>query len=155
MNNPADHAMPLYFDDKVNVLQDICRETGLKLTHQRLEILRELMKAKDHPSVETVHRRVQVRIPTISLDTVYRSISTFERHGLIARMHVFDDQGRFDADLSPHHHLVCTQCKSIEDFLWGTFDGANLPSEIVGWGQIYTKHAVLRGVCRACLNRKM
>jgi len=154
MNIPVDHATPLSFDDKLHVLQDICKQTGLKLTHQRLEILRELVKAKDHPSVETVHKRVQVRMPTISLDTVYRTIATFERHGLITRMHVFDDQGRFDADLTPHHHLVCTQCKSIEDFLWDTFDKANLPPEIVGWGQIHTKHVVLRGICRACLNQK-
>jgi Fur family peroxide stress response transcriptional regulator len=154
MNIPVDRTAPLSFEDKLSVLQEVCRTTGLKLTHQRLEILRELAQAKDHPSVETIHKRVQVRMPTISLDTVYRTIATFERHGLITRMHVFDDQGRFDADLSPHHHLVCTQCKSIEDFRWEAFDKAKLPPEIGEWGQVYTKHTVLRGVCRACLKRK-
>ena len=56
-------------EDKMRLFQHICEEEGLKLTHQRLEILRELDKATDHPSAETIHKRVQARIPTISLDT--------------------------------------------------------------------------------------
>jgi len=147
LHEGSEHA----FNDKIKALEALCRETGLRLTHQRLEIFRELTRSSDHPSAETVHRRVRVRIPTISLDTVYRTISTFERYGLITRIQVFDDHGRFEPDLSPHHHLVCSQCKGIMDFGWETFDNAVLPDETKEWGRVSTKHAVLRGICRRCL----
>ncbi len=79
------------FDDKVRLLRQICEEEGLKLTHQRLEILRELDKATDHPSAETIHLGVQARIPTMSLDTTYRTLSTFERYGLVSKVLVHED----------------------------------------------------------------
>jgi Fur family peroxide stress response transcriptional regulator len=97
-------------------LQNRCRELGLKLTHQRLEVFRELASTDDHPSADTIYKRVRARVPTISLDTVYRTLWTLEDHALIARVHAFDDRARFDANLTPHQHLICTRCKSVRDF---------------------------------------
>jgi Fur family peroxide stress response transcriptional regulator len=56
--------------DKLARFKDACRRAGLRLTPQRLEIFRELAESKDHPSVEELHRRLLVKFPTISLDTV-------------------------------------------------------------------------------------
>jgi hypothetical protein len=49
--------------------KDAARKAGVKLTHQRLEIFREVASSIDHPAVEAVFRAVQSRIPTVSLDT--------------------------------------------------------------------------------------
>ena len=43
------------------------RESGVKLTHQRLEIFRELALSREHPDAETLLRGVQGRLPTVSL----------------------------------------------------------------------------------------
>ncbi len=141
------------FQDMLDQFKDICREGGLKLTHQRMEVYRELVLATDHPSAETVHQRVLERIPMIAVDTVYRTIATFERLGLVVRVHAFDDIGRFDADLSPHHHFVCTECKSIMDFHWEYFDSQELPDEATRWGRADDRRVLVRGVCRGCLAR--
>lgn len=90
-------------------------------------------------------------MPTISLDTVYRTLSAFEQHGFIMRTQVLDDRARFDADLSPHHHLVCARCKSIEDFHWEAFDKTEPPPSISKWGRIMNKQVALRGICNKCL----
>jgi Fur family peroxide stress response transcriptional regulator len=110
-------------------LKDKCREAGLRLTHQRLEIFHELLSATDHPAVEAIHKRVRVRIPTISLDTTYRTISTFEHYGLVSKVCVFEDKARFCGDSSAHHHLFYTKCKSISDFFWDSFDELENPAE--------------------------
>ena len=91
--------------------QAACRSAGLKLTHQRLEIYRELTVAKDHPSAEALYQRLIQKIPTLSLDTVYRTLATFTRHGLAHRVETVESQARFDAKHERHHHAICSRCR--------------------------------------------
>jgi Fur family peroxide stress response transcriptional regulator len=127
---------------------------GIKLTHQRLEILRELAIAKDHPSAEDIYKRVKPKIPPISFDTVYRALALFERSGVIARVQYLDDRTRYDPNTARHHHMVCVQCRKIQDFDWPALDRMEVPEETRGWGRIQGKHLELRGVCRECLERE-
>lgn len=140
------------YHEKLNHFQDVCRAAGLKLTNQRLEVYRELVLATDHPSAEVIHRRVQERIPMIAVDTVYRTIATFESMGLLHRVQAFDDIGRFDADLSPHHHFVCHRCRAIYDFTWSAFEDTPPPAPAIGLGRVESRQIVFRGVCRRCLD---
>ena len=126
------------------------KDRGLRLTHQRLEILRELSADTGHPSAEDIYTRVVKRIPTISLDTVYRTIATFEESGVVSRVQVLDDRGRFDSNMSVHHHMVCTRCKKIEDFYWPAFDNMDVPGDLGSWGEVASKHVELRGLCKDC-----
>jgi len=141
-------------EQRLRDLEKICRDHGLKLTHQRMEIFRELASSSEHPSAEKIYKRLLSKFPTLSLDTVYRTLFTFEKIGLIARVQAIDDRGRFDANLAPHHHLVCTACKSVMDFYWPTFDEIPLPLETKKWGRINAKQVELRGVCDDCMARK-
>ncbi len=130
-----------------------CRELGLKLTHQRLQIFKVLASHAGHPSAEVVHSRLSPGMPTLSLDTVYRTLVTFEKHGLIGRVEVLDDRARFDANLTAHHHLVCTRCRSVVDFYWPALDRLDLPEETEGWGVVDGRHLELRGLCSRCVQR--
>jgi Fur family peroxide stress response transcriptional regulator len=151
-------------DNKTNIavaelmqkFEQDCKARGLRLTHQRLEIFKEMAKYPDHPSAEDIYANVRRRLKTISLDTVYRTIATFEENGLVRRVQVLDNKARFDTNTTAHHHLVCTACQSIEDFYWQDFDKIKLPQTITEWGIIDSKHVELRGLCRKCkrkLNR--
>ncbi len=144
------HNQDLSLRDQLKPFEHHCRKAGLKLTHQRLEIYRELASTDDHPSADQVYSRVQARLPTISLDTVYRTLLTFEHSELVARVYAFNNRARFDANLVPHQHLACTRCKSIKDFHWQPFEEMKPPAETKQWGDIMSKDAVLRGVCRKC-----
>jgi Fur family peroxide stress response transcriptional regulator len=93
-------------DCKIAAGEALCRQTGLKLTHQRMQILRFIAEAADHPTAERLYQRVREKIPTISLDTVYRTLSTFDRLGLIQKLHGVGAQTHYDPALSPHHHFV-------------------------------------------------
>ncbi|MBF0480594.1 MAG: transcriptional repressor [Desulfovibrionaceae bacterium] len=139
------------FECKLDRLKQLSLEQGLRLTHQRLEILRELAAAMDHPSAEMIYKRVRVRMPTLSLDTVYRTLWTFERLGLAFRVPALGEQGRFDGDLSPHHHFVCDACSEIIDFTWDAFENIALPGTEAALGRIDRKQVVLRGLCGKCV----
>lgn len=133
--------------------EQACRGVGLKLTYQRLEIFRELAMAQDHPSAETLHKRLQKRLAFLSLDTVYRTLATFEKHHLITKVETVESQARFEVEVDRHHHAICTRCGAISDFSWESFDEIMLPESIQKWGRVDKKKITVHGICGACAKK--
>jgi Fur family peroxide stress response transcriptional regulator len=137
-------------------LKQVCRSAGVKLTHQRLEIFREVARSGSHPDAETVYQAVRKRIPTISLDTVYRALWLLSELGLITTLGPPRERTRFDANLRRHHHFVCRQCGLIRDFYSNAFDELSLPQSLKAIGSIETTHVVeARGLCCKCANKQV
>ncbi len=138
---------------------DACRRQGVKATHQRTEILRELVATQEHPDAETIYDRVRQRIPAISLDTVYRTLRLLEDMGVIARVGSMHYRTRFDANADPHHHFVCRECGTIIDFYSDVLGRFSVPREVAELGDVDSVYLELRGHCRMCQsgakNRKM
>ncbi|MEW6490135.1 MAG: transcriptional repressor [Thermodesulfobacteriota bacterium] len=147
---PGETTRPEPTQEAFRRFEEVCRARGLKVTHQRLEIFREVMEGGGHPSADAVFTRLRDRMPTLSLDTVYRTLTTFEELGLVARVQVLDTVGRYDGNLTRHHHLVCTTCQAIEDFVWPSFDELEPPPEAADWGAVTGRQVQVWGVCRKC-----
>ena len=130
--------------------EQICKAAGLKVTQQRLEIYRQLLKAKDHPAAETLYTRLARRLPTLSLDTVYRTLATFERLGLVHRLETTGSQARYEALTSPHHHFLCDRCGKVIDFSWEDFDTLEPPPPPAGAERVERTSVVLHGQCADC-----
>ena len=128
----------------------ICRRQGVKATHQRTEILRELAGSEEHPDAETILARVRQKIPAISVDTIYRTLRLLEERGAIARVGSMRDRARFDANTDRHHHFVCTECGMIGDFYSDAMDRLSAPREVSEMGVVEGVYVELRGVCRKC-----
>lgn len=141
-------------DDEFKLFRRVCKDQRIKVTPQRLEIFRAVIAANDHPSADDVYNRVKDRLPAISLDTVYRTLATFESGGIISRVSFCEDKTRFDPNRKSHHHLFCTVCRSLTDFYWTDFDNADLPPDIPEWGCPETKHVQIRGICSNCSSEK-
>lgn len=127
-----------------------CKRAGLKVTHQRTEIYRHLLQEPDHPSAEILHKRLLPSLPSISLDTVYRTLTTLEQHGLVSRIQTAESQARFEAVYAPHHHLICSRCKRVVDFQWPAIDRLDLPADVSTWGRIDSRTIVVCGICTHC-----
>ena len=132
----------------------ICRRQGIKATHQRTEILRELAASEEHPDAETILVRVRRRIPAISVDTIYRTLRLLEDSGAIARVGSMRDRARFDANTDRHHHFICTECGMIGDFRSDEADRLPVPREVSDMGSVETVYVELRGMCRNCKRNK-
>lgn len=131
---------------------DACRALDLKLTHQRLEIYRELASSKDHPTAEILYKSLRKSMPSLSLDTVYRTLATFKEHGLISRVQTTESHARFEARKG-HHHAICSQCGTITDFVWNDFESSQLPEQIAKWGEVRNKQVTLHGICAQCAGK--
>jgi Fur family transcriptional regulator, peroxide stress response regulator len=133
-------------------LRQLCNEAGIKLTHQRLEIFRELISCNDHPSAELIYKRLQQKLPTIAIDTVYRTLTTFGELGLVKKLHVMNERMLFDTNLDLHHHFICTLCKEVTDVYWPEFDDTTLPEILEKMGKVQSRHLEIHGVCNNCLD---
>jgi len=139
-----------HVNESVAAFVAVCRRQGVKATHQRTEILRELAGSKEHPDAETIHARVQQRIPAISVDTVYRTLKLLEAKGVIARVGSMRDRTRFDANMDRHHHFVCTECGRIGDFYSDVLAAFPVPRAAAEMGRVDGVYVELRGRCRKC-----
>jgi Fur family peroxide stress response transcriptional regulator len=138
-------------EDDIKAYRRIAKKLGLRLTPQRLQIFDTLMSMKGHPSAEDVLAAVKPKVPSISFDTVYRTLALFERHGVITKVQYVDDKTRYDSERRRHCHLICTRCRRIEDFWWPEIERLQVPDETARWGEIEHRYLELRGICRDCL----
>ena len=141
-------------EKRVNVFFEVCRRYGVKATHQRREIYRELADTNEHPDVEKIYAKVRKRIPTISLDTVYRTLRLLEKKGLISRVGSLGEKTRFDANTDRHHHFVCTECGFIGDIYNEEWNDFQAPSDVIAMGKVNSVHIELRGLCKTCQRKR-
>ena len=139
---------------RVNGFSEVCRRYGVKATHQRTIIYRELAGTNGHPDAETIYARVRKRIPAISLDTVYRTLRLLEKKGLILRVGSHGEKTRFDANTNRHHHFVCTECGFMGDFYNETWGDFRVPNDVMEMGKVDSVHVELRGICKVCQGKR-
>ena len=139
---------------RVDELSLALRESGLRLTHQRLEVVREVARSDEHPDVETIYLAVRERVPTISLDTVYRTLATLNGLGLVRRVAATPGPLRYDANTAHHHHFVCTRCGLIRDVDDRGLDAVRAPRSAASLGSVESIEVQLRGECDECKRRE-
>ena len=90
-------------------------EVSSKQFRKRNAILSCLQHSKSHPSAEALYQELRQEHPDISLATVYRNLSLFRNQGIIRSLGTVGGVERFDGDVSPHAHFVCSGCGAVAD----------------------------------------
>ena len=134
--------------------REACQRAGIKRTQQRIEVFREVASISEHPDVEAIYQRVRTRMPTISLDTVYRTLWLLKDLGLVTTLGTHHGRIRFDANISSHHHFVCTRCGMAQDFYSRALDGLEIPEVVKKLGSVETTYIEFRGLCSRCSKMK-
>lgn len=142
------------FEKRMARFGEACRDAGIKLTHQRLEIFREVAQTEDHPDAESIYYGLRKRMPTVSMDTVYRTLWTLKDLGLVNTLGQAHERARFDANLKCHHHFVCVRCGLTRDFYSDGLDALNLQESVRDVGKVESTHVEVRGVCHECAKKK-
>lgn len=71
---------------------DIIASNGLRITNQRVALLKVLLESEDHPDAVELYRRLRASDASISLATVYRNLASLEKVG-VAERHYFEGHG--------------------------------------------------------------
>lgn len=143
----------MLIDEKIEKLKEACRLYGMRVTPQRIEIFKEVAKSCAHPDAETVYEAVKSKMPNVSVDTVYRTLASLEELNMIIRVDNLLPKARFDADLRPHYHFLCTKCNEVYDIFFEEGEELTLPKSAEAFGQIKDYNLQIRGICKKCLNK--
>lgn len=124
-------------------------QSRYRLTKQRAAVLRALEKG-GHLSAETIHERVRVDLPGISLGTIYRTLDILREIGLVQAFSFAGSAARYEAALDKHHHILCLDCRSLENVLAeGLARIAQEVAERAGYAEVDYALTIV-GRCTAC-----
>ena len=137
-------------ETRMHAFQAQCHAAGLKVTPQRMAVYKALVESDEHPSAEVVFRTVRRTLPSISLDTVNRTLLTLSDMGVAFVVEGFGDAKRFDAHLGVHQHFRCVKCRRIIDFHYEPFDQIDLPENLTDRFTVLRKTVYLEGLCDRC-----
>jgi Fur family peroxide stress response transcriptional regulator len=153
MRGKKDAATKQNSEARMNTFRAKCREAGLRITPQRMAVYKVLMESTAHPSAEAVFRQVRQTFPSISLDTVNRTLLTLSDMGLAFVVEGSGDAKRFDANLKNHQHFKCLKCKRIIDFHHEAFDRIEVPQNLTARFTVLRKTVYVEGLCDRCSKR--
>ena len=124
------------------------RHLGLKLTPQRLAILRCLDGNDSHPSADDIYRSVLKQFPTMSFATVYNTLEALKSRGNVQELKIDHTKKRYDPDSTAHHHMICSNCKKIVD-VHKDFN-LSLPDDMTEGFDVKGNSIEFYGICSKC-----
>jgi Fe2+ or Zn2+ uptake regulation protein len=120
-------------------------------TRQHALIYAIVASTETHPTADWVYARARERMPRLSLGTVYRNLQRLAAEGRIRAIDAWGKTTRWDADLSTHHHFVCTACGAIHDVPKPEGEDARIAASLRLPGFTITGHRLeLEGLCASC-----
>ena len=141
------------------MLRDLKR-AGLKLTPQRIALVRLFAGDVSHPTAQDLFERLRPSFPSMSFATVYNTLDALARAGLAGTVRLPGKRGdaaRFDPNTDPHHHAVCDACGSVLDIAAGTLAPTpgttkRLRRAAPGFS-VRTVERIYRGLCSQCARK--
>lgn len=129
------------------------RSRGLRITPQRVAIVRQFAEDPSHPTAQELFERLRPTFPTMSFATVYNTLDALAGAGLSRTLRL-GNAARFDPNTGPHHHAVCERCGAIVD-IPAKNQEADAPSRrsvraaAPGFAVLRVEH-IYRGFCARC-----
>lgn len=114
-------AMPL-----LRRIRDELRRRDERWTAQRERIIAALLAMRHHVSVDELVDAVRSRMPHCSAATVYRTLSMLVETGIVRRIAIDGQPGRYEIaeGQRPHHHLLHVDDRTVEEFQDRSLDRA-------------------------------
>ena len=122
-------------------------------TRQKEAILKALRGQRGHADAHWIYEKVRLKMPRISLGTVYRDLKALTAEEQISE--IYDGhESRFDAVPGSHYHFRCTECGEIQN-LAGKPDGEMDGRASAKYHLKISHHRLdFYGLCPACERKK-
>ena len=140
-------------ETRVNTVVSRLREAGYRIPPQRMALIEILCQSDGHPSARQLHEQLTQRFPTTSLATVYKTLNVLKEVGEVMEIGFAGSDARYDsAHPDPHPHLICVQCRHIEDIDVDLCQPEEMAEEIAGQSgyRILSYRIDFYGLCPRC-----
>lgn len=98
------------------VIREKLKSRSLKITPQRISVLEAIYSLQGHPTAEQIIDSVHQKSPNIATGTVYKTLDTLVKNGVIAKFRTEEEAARYDGIPTPHHHLLSDNSDHIADY---------------------------------------
>jgi Fur family ferric uptake transcriptional regulator len=98
----------------VESMLDQLRQEGQRVTTARRLVISTLIDARGHFTAEDLEANIQEQHPEIHLSTVYRTLDSLEKLGIVEHTHVGHGPAVYHVGIT-HQHLVCEECGAVID----------------------------------------
>jgi Fe2+ or Zn2+ uptake regulation protein len=138
-------------DASLEVMAQALRQAGYRLTQPRLAVLQVLQEHNGYLSPTEIYERGRTLYPSLGLVTVYRTLETLDRLGLVRRVHGRGNcHGYALANSARGHYLVCHRCSQVIEFPCEGIEGV-IEAVRQRSGFTVEEHLLeLVGLCPAC-----
>ena len=128
--------------------------TAIRYSKKREAIFQAMKNTTSHPSAEWLYQTLKPEHPDLSLGTVYRNLVFFQQQGMVKSVGVVNGQERFDANVAPHCHFVCTRCSAVIDLhsLELNQNADHLVSQQYGF-EVDRHEFTFFGTCKSCIKK--
>ena len=90
------------------------KESGHRLTPQRLMIVSAVRHAPGHVTAAEVLGRVQESYPYLDISTVYRTLGVLKQMRLVSETDMGEGEYKYEwIETLRHHHLICRMCDRV------------------------------------------
>jgi Fe2+ or Zn2+ uptake regulation protein len=129
---------------------ELLRERGLRVTAQRLAVLRAV-PTESHVTADEVAESVRAEVGSISLQGVYDALGALADAGLVRRIQPAGSPALFEARVADnHHHVICRLCGRVADVDCAVGDAPCLTAENDNGFEIDEAEVVYWGWCPDC-----
>ena len=133
---------------------EILRERGLRVTAQRLAVLRAIADAP-HATADGVAESVRGELGSISTQAVYDVLGALTDSGLLRRIQPAGSPARYEDRVGDnHHHLVCRVCDRMVDVDCAVGEAPCLEAADHAGYEIDEAEIIYWGRCPECANQK-
>ncbi len=99
------------------VFKRMIRGMGIKVTQQRLAILKALNSGRVHVTAQEVFEEIQDNYPDMGFATVYRFLRKLVEQQIVSEVRMGGLPARYEITPRRHHdHLTCELCGRIVEF---------------------------------------
>ncbi|MCC7359957.1 MAG: transcriptional repressor [Anaerolineales bacterium] len=130
----------------------LMHERGFRVTPQRQLILDAIGEGGGHTTFEEVFGRVQRKSSAVNRATVYRTLDFLVELRLVVAADVGGGRLVYEiAGETPHHHLVCLNCRTVRQISHEAVAQLFTQIEQEQKFHVETNHLALFGYCEDCL----
>lgn len=102
-------------DEEMVAVEQTLRDSGLRVTRQRLTVLEMLQDRAEALSAQEMYLEFRSRGESIGLSTVYRTLESLADVGLLDAFPRDGEQAYRYCSPKHHHHLICTGCNTVQE----------------------------------------
>jgi Fe2+ or Zn2+ uptake regulation protein len=128
---------------------DLLKNKSIKITPQRLTILKYLDNNRNHPTAYQIFQDLKKNNPSLSKTTVYNSLEILNKHDIIHTISITGLETRYDIVNKNHHHFMCKQCGRIIDI---DIACPNIKKTLEYGHRIEEVHGYFKGKCKECID---